>query len=465
MRIKDQKIFSVLFYMTTLLCLLLIGSHVAYPIISRDSGYYLSIARDFYAGNIYFHEIGTNYNPLSIITFGIPYLFDENPDYIWHLSIHFLTLICSTIIFYKILARILSIKIYNLFFSSFFLLVNLNLDGGYILLEPLSVLFQLVSLNLYLSFLEKDNFRNIFLSGLFVSLAFLSKQYGLFIALPIGVDLLLRKRRAKNSMFIILGFLLPLFLFFNYLNTYGVGLVKFGKYILGMGFELDQGNGTALYSNVYSNMLSVAFVLLYDLYLLLIPFLILKYYSKLDDKKYLFVMLSLSSLLVLFFAFYLHYFQYIIPFWIILFVYLFQNDIGEKLKKVSVLLFIISIFFMGFYSIHSLNWKKESLATRKEELLIVKANIPLGSEAYLDGLSQSLYYTCGFKSINLKNISYSFPGYFYPITIVRNLKPGAYIIVSKDKFHLYEKIITNCTFNEISINSKDYVVIRKNIGK
>jgi len=458
MNINFKFIVNLLTVSLAAINLVLISNYIIYPIIDVDSGYYLAMAREIYAGKVYFHEIGIPYNPLSIVTMGIPYLFSSDPDYFWHLLVNMIVFLCSTKLIYNILSFISKDKYLNRFYALFFLLLCLVLHGKHALLEPLSVCFQLIALWLFLKTKKDSKTLQILLVGLFIALAFLSKQYGLFIAVPIGIQIFIDKKNIiKKILLLGMGFLLPLVVFYTYLSRYNVSLPLFLKYILGQGLEMDQGNGTSLETTFFTYPMDSLYILLFNLYILLVPYLILKYFKKLNNNKYLFIITCLISFMVLYFANYWHYYQYIIPYTIILYVFLSQN--GE-IKKKSIILPLVSICFLSFYALNSLN-KKENVEKYRKETELFLNKIPERSEVFLSGPSQLFYYTCKFKSINLKNIGYTFPNYLFPKTIVNNLKTGSYIVVSEKQFNIYKELIEKYSINEILLNDKKYIVIKK----
>ncbi len=298
--------------------------------------------------------------------------------------------------------------------------------------------------------------------GIFISLAFLSKQYGLFIALPIGLHMLLKNRiKFKDISILIAGCIVPIGLLYIYFLYYDMYLLEFINHILGKGVQLDMGNGTGIGTSFFSYPLDFVYIIIFNLYALLIPFLLLKYYRKLDNKRTLILVAAVTSLSVLIFANYWHYYQYIIPFWIILFVYLFEKIIKSKFKVLLALLFAVSLSFIGLYSVLSFSGKKYTIAIQEKTSTLLSKIIPIESEVYLDGLSPSYYYTCKLKSINLKKIGFTFPGYFYPKTIINNLNPGAYLIVSESKLQTYNNFISDCNAQKIETNNQVYYIIMK----
>ena len=240
-----------------------------------------------------------------------------------------------------------------------------------------------------------------------------------------------------------------------------MNLLEFINHILGKGVQLDMGNGTGIGTSFFSYPIDFVYLIIFNLYVLIVPFLLFSHYRKLDTKRTLFVLAAITSLSVLIFANYWHYYQYIIPFWIILFVYLFQKVVQPKFKVFLALIFAISLSFLGLYSFLSYTGKKYAIASHKMTSSLVSKFIPPESEVYLDGLSPSYYYTCKFKSINLKKIGFAFPGYFYPKTIIINLKPDAYLVVSESRLDAYKNYISGCTINKMEANNQVYNIIMK----
>ncbi len=458
----DKKIHLIFFGLIVSIICYLVYSYLIFPTVGPDSGFYLATAREFYAGKIYFHEIGISYNPLAIAIFGLPYLFSENPSYIWHLAINMLVILSASAVLYAILKLIAGRKLLNIYFTLFFILISLVLDGKHVLLEPISVFFQLVALYFYLKYLKDFELKRIFLAGLFISLAFLSKQYGLFIIIPIGLDLLLRNPfKLKIPILLILGFLIPIVLFFTYLNFYGVEFLEYINYILGRGLKLDVGNGTGISAGFFSHPLVYITIIAFNLYGILIPVLSIKFFGNLDNKRGLLFSLAIISLSVLFFAHYWHYFQYIVPYWLLLFVYLFQHVKLKRNKLFAFVLIGISFLYLSQYGIKGTSGKANYINEQNKFKAVLIENVPVGSEVYLDGVSPAFYYLCEFKSIDLKRIGFTFPPYFFPKTIIKNLNSGAYIVVSKERFDLYRSDLLNCTIKQINISNRQYFIVRK----
>ena len=238
--------------------LALIVNFMLFPIVSPDAGFYLSVAREFYQGKIFFVEIGSIYNPLAIVTVGLPFLFDQNPDVRYHIAVNLAIIVFTAYFFYQVLKKIAPQTHWNLLLANIFLLLMLFNDGRYVILEPLSVMFQLLALLFYLNFEKSKLFLHLFFSGLWISLAFLSKQYGLFIAIPVGIALLQNAEpKIKQILSIGIGFLIPLVLLFLFIQTSSFSILDFVTSILGKGVHLDKVNGTCMELDIQSKMMFV----------------------------------------------------------------------------------------------------------------------------------------------------------------------------------------------------------------
>ncbi len=449
---------SILFFVT----IIIVSFFLIYPVINSDSGFYLSVAKEVYNGKIYFKEIATNYNPLAILLIGSPFLFSNNPDIRINLIINLFFILGSTFIFFKIISKILNSKTEILFYSLFFLLGTINLESKGIILEPISVFFQISSFYLYIEFRRNLNLLYLFFSAIFVSLSFLSKQYGLFILAPILIDLLVNHEKIfKKILLFSIGVLVPIFIFYVYLSIQEVTLNQFIKHIFGVGTKLDLGSGTGLYYNLSIFAICFAVFTLANSYLLIVPFLILKINKNNFKSSLIFILPLFFSLLVLVKASFYHYFQYIIPYTLIAFVYLDFNFCSKSIKLFKNILFGISICFIIYTNLKNLYKFEENYKNQIETAFKINSFIPRNKKVFLHGISQEYYILCNFNSINSGNIGYGFPEYFFIKTIVNNTQKDSYIIVSDNLFENYSSFINQFTSREIVLNKKKYFILKK----
>lgn len=455
-----EKFYKIGQTILILLVVLVALSYFAYPLVGADSGYYLASAREFYAGKIYFIDIATAYNPLAILTVGLPYLFSDAPDSRFSLLINFLIIGFSAFYLFKILRTISIDQRAIVFFTLYFVFVSLLLDGSQIMLEPLSVCFQLMAFYYYLSYKSSSNYFYLVVVGLAAALSFLSKQYGLFILMPIGIDVLLGKQGIiKKVFFIGLGFVLPLLLFVVYLSHYGATFTESILYMLGKGVQFEKGNGTGINFTFFTYSLGFLFFIACNLYLLFIPGLLLqlKGNRKLLGSIYLWVLPF--SFLVLFAASYAHYFQYVTPYLIIAFVYLLATT-DLKSNKIKYA-YVLSIFIMSGLSVYSASIKSAKFALQEETKHTLLTAIPAHSKVYLDGISPAFYSVCDFQSIDLNTVGFCFPGYFSSLTIVDKMTTGSFIVVSKEAYKSYAAVTNGFEKQEIKVANGIYYILKK----
>uniref|UniRef100_UPI003D7F1BB5 ArnT family glycosyltransferase n=1 Tax=Pedobacter sp. TaxID=1411316 RepID=UPI003D7F1BB5 len=152
-----------------------------YPFVGTDAGFYLSVARELYQGKVYFIEIASSYNPLSIAYIGLPFLFSDQPDPRFFLAMNVVILVGCACLLRQIFEHISPKNASNGFLAILFFCSSLYLSGIDITLEPLSLFFQLLALWAYLRFKSNRSLAYLFLTGFCLSLAFLAKQYGYFL--------------------------------------------------------------------------------------------------------------------------------------------------------------------------------------------------------------------------------------------------------------------------------------------
>ncbi len=461
MKLHHHVYFILSIFVFLIFFLLVVGNYY-FPLLDPDSGYFLCLSRAIYNGKIYFLEIGTIYNPLAILIYGIPFLFSEFPDFRFSFFINFIFAIGSSILLFQILKKINGYLQRNIFYALYYLLVLLMLDGCSLMLETITVFFQLLSLIFYFQFKESKKLTLIFFTGIAVSLAFLSKQNGLFIIAVIGIDIIITKQlKIKNLLSLAFGIIVPILIFYFYLIYNGLGLKDCLKYSLGQGVALDMGNGTGLSYNFFTYSLGFIFFGAYNCYLVFIPIFLLKNKNKLNNKNLIYFLPFIFSLSVFFTASYMHYFQFILPYSFIMYVYCetkFNNNLHLKFHKTA---YIFSIFFLGAIVVYTF-FRKETKMQNQEILKnTLQTNITKNAEVYLDGISPAFYYLNEFNSINLKKIGFCFPGYFFESTIVNEMKKDSFLLLNekakKKYFHLFKQL----EVSSILINNEKYFVCKK----
>ena len=432
-----------------------------YTNVSYDCGYYLSVARDMYHGNTFFTDIAVSYNPLGILMIGLPYLFTENTTYTMHVFVNLMVIILGSTLLFLILRRLKTSKQTAFFFSVLYVALTLNYDGIIIMLEPYSVLFQLFAIYFFLNILEeKKVLSSLFLSGLCISLAFLCKQFGLFLLLPTGVYLLLKQTALiKRIIMLTLGVVTPLLVLFAFYASKGIDLVQYVNFILGKGVALDFGNGTGLIDSI--NTTGIVNFIIATIFMVLIPFYLRK--SKLQEsEKLFFILLPVSALSVFIFADYNHYFQYLTPYIIILFV-VALNTSEQKLKPIiQQVAFIISVGMILFLSLKTNKLQKRNSRYLLKGLAIIEQEVPKGSTVFLSRVSPAFYYLLDYNSISLDKIGYTFPEYYKPETILNTLSEGDYLVLTQDYYEKYKTFGDQFKQKKIHFRDQDiYIFVKK----
>lgn len=463
MNLNSKKLNTVIISILSVIIILLLFIYLKYPVFGYDSGFYLSVIREMKAGSIFFKDIAISYNPLAISIIGIPYFLFGLTNYLAFFTINLLAIFLSTLLLFKILKQLKVELVINYIFSLIFLTLCLYYDGAHILLEPIAVLFQLTALYNYLNYKNSGNQIQLLLSGLFISLAFLSKQYALFLLLPLGVDILVNTReKIKNIILLSIGLLVPIAILFIYYHKQEIDIITFIKYILAQGVNLDVGTGTGIKSNFnFSSLFKLIFL---NSYLLIIPFILrAKKFNKTNiSRNLIYILLPLASMSVFLFANYSHYYQFVIPYLIILTAYLSTKIKDIQKEKYFYIFIFMALIKIGFSIKTTIKYQYKNYNIQQKEIPIIKKEIPKNAEVFLSGLSPAYYYIANLKSIQLNQFGFCFPGYFYPETVVNTMKSGSYLVLNKTYLNEYQILLPQFKLKKKLIleDSEVYIYIK-----
>lgn len=458
--IKKINILKVENSLLVLAIISLLVYFMVYPVVSYDSGYYMSIMREMHQGRVYFKDIATPYNPLGISILSFPFYFSYFPDFRWSLLINIIAVLGSSCILYKILSTFKISNLLKRFLQLFFIILCFTHDGNHIMLEPISVFFQLLAVYGYILHRNIFSLKKILLVGVFLGLSFLTKQYALFLLAPIGIDILLRKKAIfKETLALALGLIIPIFLLYAYYYFNSVSLYVFFKSILGKGVHLDIGTGTGIDSYFkFSNLTNFVFM---NAFLVLIPFFLKNKKVKTEDLVF-YTLMALMSFSVFIFANYNHYFQYTFPYFLILFAYSASFTENIIQNRYFQILSLVAILKIGFLSASTIKHQRRNYIQQTYDMKIINKHIPSGSAVYLNGLSPAYYYLCNFKSIQLNRIGFSFPGYFYPDSIIEAMKPGDYLAITEPYLESFDTYKEQFTIKEVTLRDNHFYLYKKN---
>ena len=182
--------------------------------LNPDVGCYLSIVRDIAEGAVPYRDIKVHYTPLGIyLLYWFGGLLSRGvPTYeVYLCSVIFFEILSSIATF--LILRVLGIPRLHCFLAAVFLgYYFLSYQGGYIEVEAYAVFFALCALYVVLRWPEDA--RAYLGAGIFASLSFLSKQYGMgAIAAPLAACFLCHREsrlRLKFMFLVCLGWIVPL---------------------------------------------------------------------------------------------------------------------------------------------------------------------------------------------------------------------------------------------------------------
>ena len=116
---------------------------------------------------------------------------------------------------------------------------------------------------------------------------------------------------------------------------------------------------------------------------------------------------------------------------------------------------------MSAISVVSYSRKQNKIDLQEATLQQLSSVIPNKSEVYLDGISPAFYYLCDYKSIQLNTVGFTFPGYFYPKTIVQNMEKNSFLVVSKEAYLSYKSQVGSFSKKIITVNNQTFFVLKK----
>ena len=457
--------YSLLFFFTTI-----IGSYFLivylYPSISNDSGYYLKIAYDLAHGLSFFKELNCSYSPLVMYIFSIPFYFNNDTGLIFLFTYYFTVFPLIALFFYQIL------KFYNsnskvcLFFSVLLITANFVFEGFHILLEPYVLLFQLIAIWVLLKWKLKK--RTLFLVGVFSFLAFYAKQYGFFIMPALMFWIYKEARSIKlttiNFSFLMLGFFVPILILTGYFYVYESISIKI--FLLKL-FGISALKGNEIVTGVDYSVIGAfkkvgQFIIDFPFLILTILLFFNTKIKPISKDRWFALLLLAGAFCTLYFAYYSHYFQLIIPYVILAIVIIFKWFIEKK----SIIILFLSIVFLVGASLKLKNKfleKKEHYTEQLANIPILKSNV-ISKNVYLHGISPAYYFLCKYNSPNHAVLGYKFPIELTLNKIASELSEGDCILI-EPKFFKLEIFGSYITKNEFTIldgpRSKKILLLEK----
>ncbi|MFA6400497.1 MAG: glycosyltransferase family 39 protein [Salinivirgaceae bacterium] len=414
---KKTAIVVLLVFIGILASALLYMGLVAHP--TSDSNYYIPIAWDVLDGYVPTYNVDTEYTPFVYYILAFFFWIFSNTNHTAAVIVVFLFSLANSLLLYHLLKNRIKLSLTGrLIFICLYIFSLFQLTAFQVFLEPFQVFFALLSF-IFLTDI-KNSISKIVLSGIFMGISIMCKQYSALFAVGIGLWMLLEfykgntnfKNLLINGTIWSLGVLLPYFLFVLITKaTFYNSLVSFG-------FIGGAANTYIAYKPSFLKIEIYEMAKVIGLHMIeLIPFIIYPIYRKynkiennitnVSDGIYLIGLLSLVSIYV---RQYSHYFQLVIP-WSILLWAVLLNDYWKKsaqnktkgiLRHSVLFLFVISLPTVCYMSPKLIYYhfktnvienKSYGIDFTKEALTVFEE----GSSVYVRG-NNLLYVSCGYRN-------------------------------------------------------------------
>ena len=384
--------------------------------MDADPSYFLSIMERISEGKVLYKEVHCGYPPVWFyMTAAVKWLFHipsgcEEPYYVFH----FLMEVLTAVVLYKMI-RCMEIDRRIAYFCSWlFVMMGHWMQANYLILEPLTIAFGLLSLWIVMKH-GKGKIWPLFAAGMAASSSFLCKQYGLgYLFLCLMLMLFYCKSDAKRVVVFLMGFIAPLLVC---LTIWGSSFVN-NVFLNGYGSSVDETNGIMLHDKIHwifgaAKMLFVRCAIALPVSLLFMPFFF-------KEKKGFLVLFCWCGILGFLMPFYLNfgiprYLLFSLPFVALLFA--LTISLLHESKKILQVVFLISLSITVAYSIyadyHNRVWKiylhRDLKETKEEVAQEISKLIPEGATLWIpnSGLCWA-YYLTNATPPNLNTISYAF---------------------------------------------------------
>lgn len=404
--------------------------------MDADPSYFLSIMERISEGRVLYKDVHCGYPPVWFyLTAAVKWLFHipsgcEEPYYIFH----FLMQIFSAFILYKMI-RCLEIDYRIAYFCSWlFVMMGHWMQANYLILEPLTVAFGLLSLWIVMEY-GKGRLWLLFVAGAVASCSFLCKQYGLgYLFLCLFILLFYCKTDGKRVAMFLLGFIVPVVIC---LAIWGNAFVN-NVFLNGYGSSVDEANGLILHDKVLwiwsaAKKLFVRCAIALPVTLLFIPLLF-------KEKKGIPVLFCWCGVLGFLMTFYLNagyprYLLFSLP--LVMMLLAMTISLLPKSKIWLRVVFITSLAITVTYSIYAdyynRVWKiylhRELKETKEELAQEISKRIPEGASLWIpnSGLCWA-YYLTNATPPNLNTMSYAFGAGMTVDNAVEQAKAADYVL-------------------------------------
>jgi len=436
---KSSDVFRIR-HTSVYLFVLLIGYVIVtflFPYIEVDASYYLKIAFDISHGMSFYKDMNVQYNPL--VMYLLSFLFYIFPKAGFYLINSYLLLIyiVNGFLFYKILGFYDLKKAIKQLFVIIMLLSFYLFTGFNLYLEPFVLMFQFLALFLLLKWEVNKSWQLLFFAGMCSYFAFYSKQYGIFILPAFIFFIYINSKSLSNKIqhfiYFLIVIIVPLGIIYIYFWLFSkIPFIEFTYKILAIKSLSGEDVVTGINYHLSAFLLSSINFILTAPYVTIIFYAIFRKEIRLLTKKSIFCFLIIfGACMQLFFAAYIHYFQLIFPYFLLLAAIILNEQDRENKVKIFNLIRITSsvliVTTVNWFTIHACYMYIQS-REQKVNKSILQNIIPEGEKVYLQGISPSYYFICKYDSPNYKELGYRFPEELNSNIIDKSLPAQSYLV-------------------------------------
>lgn len=337
----DNKLWLVILLVLSVFVLFSYSFSAFRSFVNADAGYYLGVTELIHKGYVPYRDFSLGYTPLFFYVLQVPRLFMGNyPAYTGYLLFLYLFAFLDAFLLATIIKRITNSKKIAWLTGLIFLILYYYFDGAYFILETFSLCCGLTAMVLLI---EKNlSVWRCFLSGVCCAFAFLSKQYGLLFSGFIGVFVLASdvewKKRILFCSQVFGGFFIVIILF---VALYYFSGLEPKELVLSLSAGSYGDQSIKLY---FEGVIKCCKLFLF---LLFLPFLFVG--KSFKNKNIIWACLTglILATVQFYFNVFPHYFLFLLPFVLILFIILLQMLKRQYFSRLSFLLFI-AIAFTSF---------------------------------------------------------------------------------------------------------------------
>lgn len=420
----SEKIKLILYSKYTQYALLLFGVFSALiPIIGSllksgiesDSAYYICIAERVAEGYIPYKTIGLGYTPLYIYIMAVLQMLFTIPNGLYwpYLLLHYLLEIGIAFSIYGIVTQLGSDKKISIFCAWLYLMMSHWLQGNAVLLEAPSVFFGMLSIYMVLHFKGRSLWNELWI-GAFAAGSFLCKQYGLgFLVLDLYVIIAINKQGWRHCLTFILGYILPIvFCLLYFGNSLLLGIFN--------GYGTSSASEAGMDVSIVSKIHSIIENLWYFCYMVcpIVVLIVFSLYQACKQGRIWTLMLGILGILGFSLEFYfsggqLHYYQYHVPFAILIISELLCIRDVKFLQccKYVLLGWVLLVTFYKTYNnrVYKQYLKGNQRAVQSAKTETIKEYISVGDKVWIvHGGEYYLYFTLDNLPPNIETIGYSF---------------------------------------------------------